>query len=70
MKLRKAVEGLDLIALKEVTRCITSGVLVGHLTLSWPGGGEKGWELERINLQKFRSQGEVALIDRHIRKPD
>lgn len=55
---------------------MNSGVLVGHFNtvLAEGGGGgeggEKGWELERINLQKFRSQGEAALIDRHIRKPD
>ena len=54
---------------------MNSGVLVGHRNIvlaggGGGGGGEKGWELEQINLQKFRSQGEVALIDRHIRKPD
>lgn len=54
---------------------MNSGVLVGHFNTVLAGGGggwgwEKGWELERINLQKFRSQGEAALIDRLIRKPD
>ena len=55
---------------------MNSGVLVGHFNTvlagegGGGGGGEKGWELERINLQKFRSQGEAALIDRHIREPD
>ena len=50
---------------------MNSGVLVGHFNTVLAGGwGVGGGELERINLQNFRSQGEAALIDRHIRKPD
>ena len=51
---------------------MNSGVLVGHFNTvlagggGGGGGGEKGWEFERINLQKFKSQ----VDDRHIREPD
>ena len=49
---------------------MNSGVLVGHFNTVLAGGGGEGWEFEQINLQKFKSQGEAALIDRHIREPD